>query len=54
MFTIREGASLGGIAYAVRIKKQSIATYFPEKEDLFMDASYDEMTRHYYEQAEGF
>lgn len=33
-----EGASLAGIAQAVGIKKQSIATYFPKKEDLFMAA----------------
>lgn len=34
-----EGASLAGIAQAVGIKKQSIATYFPKKEDLFMAPS---------------
>jgi AcrR family transcriptional regulator len=43
-----EGASLAGIAQAVGIKKQSIATYFPRKEDVFM-AAFHEMARHYYE-----
>lgn len=43
-----EGASLAGIAQVVGIKKQSIATYFPKKEDLFM-AAFHEMARHYYE-----
>lgn len=43
-----EGASLAGIAHTVGIKKQSIATYYPRKEDLFM-AAFHEMARHYYE-----
>ncbi|OKQ00335.1 TetR/AcrR family transcriptional regulator [Paenibacillus sp. P46E] len=43
-----EGASLAGIAQAVGIKKQSIATYFPKKEDLFL-AAFQEMARHYIE-----
>ncbi|NQX44186.1 TetR/AcrR family transcriptional regulator [Paenibacillus tritici] len=43
-----EGASLAGIARAVGIKKQSIATYFAKKEDLFL-AAFHEMARHYYE-----
>lgn len=43
-----EGASLAGIAQEAGIKKQSIATYFPKKEDLFM-AAFHEMARHYYE-----
>lgn len=43
-----EGASLAGIAQAVGIRKQSIATYFPKKEDLFM-AAFDEMALHYYD-----
>ncbi|WP_310832425.1 TetR/AcrR family transcriptional regulator [Paenibacillus pedocola] len=41
-----EGASLAGIAQAVGIKKQSIATYFPKKEDLFM-AVFHGMAKHY-------
>ncbi|KWX73094.1 TetR/AcrR family transcriptional regulator [Paenibacillus jilunlii] len=43
-----EGASLAGIAQSVGIKKQSIATYFPKKEDLFI-AAFQEMARHYIE-----
>ncbi|WNS45410.1 TetR/AcrR family transcriptional regulator [Paenibacillus sp. MMS20-IR301] len=43
-----EGASLAGIAQAVGIRKQSIATYYPRKEDLFM-AAFHEMARHYYD-----
>ncbi|GGF89623.1 TetR family transcriptional regulator [Paenibacillus albidus] len=43
-----EGASLAGIAQVVGIKKQSIATYFTKKEELFF-AVFQAMSRHYIE-----